>query len=133
MSGDRHSKGSKGEAELSKLLGRIDGVSVRRQPGSGSVGSKSGSRGLRGDLRLSVGGVTFRCEVKRRQKSPQVLERWLGGVEVLAIRADQSDWRFYLPEAIFFELLGLAADAPAAPPAAATVAVRRPSFSSFRR
>lgn len=110
MSLDPTRKGSRGEAELARMLAKIDGVSVRRQPGSGSVGSRIGTRALQGDLRLSVGGMIFRCEVKRRQKSPQVLERWLAGVEVLAIRADQSDWRFYVPQAIFLELLALAAE-----------------------
>jgi len=110
MSFDPKQKGSRGEKELARMLGKIDGVSVRHQPGSGAVGSRIGVRALQGDLRLSVAGVTFRCEVKRRQKSPQVLERWLSGVEVLAIRAVQSEWRFYLPQAIFLELLALAAD-----------------------
>jgi Holliday junction resolvase len=110
MGCDLTRKGPRGEAELSKLLARIDGVSVRRQPGSGSIGSRSGTRNLRGDLRLAVGDMTFRCEVKRRKTSPQVLERWLSGVEVLAIRADHEDWRFYLPRSIFVELLALAAD-----------------------
>ncbi len=116
MTADARQKGRRGEAELSRLLTRIDGVSVRRQPGSGAIGSRSGSKGLQGDLRLSVGDMTFRCEVKRRKTSPRVLERWLGGVEVLAIRADQSDWRFYLPRAIFVELLALAADGLSARP-----------------
>ena len=116
MSSDPTQKGRRGEVELSRLLARIDGVSVRRQPGSGAIGTRIGSKGLQGDLRLSVGGMTFRCEVKRRKTSPQVLERWLSGVEVLAIRADQSDWRFYLPRAIFVELLALAADGLSARP-----------------
>jgi Holliday junction resolvase len=110
MSFDPKKKGSRGESELAKMLGKIDGVSVRRQPGSGAVGSRIGVRALQGDLRLTVAGMTFRCEVKRRNRSPQVLERWLSGVEVLAIRADQSDWRFYLPQGIFLELLALAAE-----------------------
>jgi len=110
MASDPSRKGQRGEAELSRLLARIDGVAVRRQPGSGAIGSRLGSKGLRGDLRLSVGDMTFRCEVKRRKTSPQVLERWLSGVEVLAIRGDQDDWRFYLPRPIFMELLALAAD-----------------------
>ena len=133
MSNDRHGKGARGEAELAKMLAKVAGVTVRRQPGSGAVGSRSGSKGLQGDLRLTVGGLNFRCEVKRRRQSPQVLERWLSGVEVLAIRADQNDWRFYLPEAIFVELLALAAETTAAPPSNRPTPIPRRAFSSFRR
>jgi len=107
---DPKQKGARGERELEKLLARIEGVAVRRQPASGAAGSRSCSRSLRGDLRLSVGGTLYRCEVKRRKQSPQVLEKWLTGVEVLAIRADQGDWRFYLPQEIFIDLVGLAAE-----------------------
>ncbi len=130
---DPDDKGARGEIELAKMLARIAGVSVRQQPGSGSVGTRMDVRDLRGDLRLSIGRMTFRCEVKRREKPPQVLERWLCGVEILAIRADHGDWRFYLPEAVFMELLGLAADSLVVQSPPGVRSIRRPAFSSFRR
>jgi hypothetical protein len=108
-------KGSAGERELRLLLSHIDGVSVKAQPSSGAFGTRIGSKGLQGDLRLTMGdpekgGTAWRIEAKRRAEPPKVLESWLAGTEVLAIRADHSRWRFYLPEGIFLELVGLAAE-----------------------
>ena len=45
-----------------------------------------------------------------------MLERWLLGLDILAIRADQGEWRFYLPQRAFLDLLGLAAEAAASEP-----------------
>ena len=107
-------KGPRGEKELARLLSRVSGVNVRRQPASGAFGTRVNTRSLQGDLRLSFGETTYRCEVKRRKEAPQVLERWLLGLDLLAIRSDQGDWRFYLPEAAFLNLLALAAELEAA-------------------
>jgi len=104
------SKGSRGETELLKLLERVPGVTVRKQPASGAFGTRIGSAGLQGDLRMVFGDQTFRVEVKRRKLPPMTLEGWLAGVEILAIRADHGDWRFYLEEDTFLHLLSLAAE-----------------------
>ena len=108
------SKGSRGEVELRKLLDHIDGVSVKSQPSSGAFGSRIGSRGLQGDLKLTMGDVAYLVEVKRRATAPKVLDGWLAGLDVLAIRGDFEEWRFYLPQAIFLDLIGLAAEGLAA-------------------
>ena len=120
-------KGPRGERELERLLSRVGGVHVRRQPSSGAFGTRVSARSLQGDLRLTFGETTYRCEVKRRKEAPQVLERWLFGLDLLAIRSDQGDWRFYLPEAAFLNLLALAAEAAIAP-----ARILPPKFSSFK-
>ena len=120
-------KGPLGEKELERLLSRVGGVLVRRQPSSGAFGTRVNARGLQGDLRLSFGETTYRCEVKRRKEAPQVLERWLFGLDLLAIRSDHGDWRFYLPEAAFLNLLALAAEAATGP-----TPILPPKFSSFK-
>jgi hypothetical protein len=104
------SKGTRGEVELRKLLDHIDGVSVKSQPSSGAFGSRIGSRGLQGDLKLTMGDTAYLVEVKRRKEAPKVLDGWLSGLDVLAIRGDFDEWRFYLPQAIFLDLIGLAAE-----------------------
>lgn len=104
------SKGSRGEADLRKLLTHIDGVTVKAQPSSGAFGTRIGSRGLQGDLKLTMGDHEWLIEVKRRATPPKTLDGWLAGLDVLAIRADHEDWRFFLPEAVFLELVGLAAE-----------------------
>ena len=129
-------KGPRGEKELERLLSRIGGVSVRRQPSSGAFGTRINTRSLQGDLKLNFGETTYRCEVKRRKEAPQVLERWLLGLDLLAIRSDQGDWRFYLPEAAFLNLLALAAEAASTPesPMENVVAPLKKTISnSFRR
>ena len=111
------SKGPRGERDLRRLLDRVEGVNIRLQPGSGSFGSRVGAKAMQGDLRLMIGDSAYRCEVKRRKDAPQVLERWLLGLDILAIRADQGEWRFYLPQQAFLDLLALAAEGAAnAPP-----------------
>lgn len=104
------SKGQRGEADLRKLLAHIDGVSVKPQPSSGAFGSRIGSRGLQGDLKLTMGEAEWLIEVKRRKEAPKVLDGWLAGLDVLAIRGDFDQWRFYLPQETFLELVGLAAE-----------------------
>ncbi len=120
-------KGPRGEKDLERLLSRIGGVNVRRQPASGAFGTRINARSLQGDLRLSFGETTYRCEVKRRKEAPQVLERWLFGLDLLAIQSDQGDWRFYLPQAAFLNLLALAAEAAIGP-----ALPLPPKFSTFK-
>jgi hypothetical protein len=103
-------KGSRGETELLKLLQTV-GVSVKKQPSSGAFGTRINAKHLQGDLVMSFGDTTMKVEVKRRKVAPQVLDGWLVGCEVLAIRADHGDWRFYMPEDSFLHLLSLAREA----------------------
>jgi hypothetical protein len=105
-------KGNRGESDLLKLIDKLPNVSIKKQPSSGAFGTRIGSKHLQGDLKLSFGETDYRIEVKRRKQAPQVLERWLAGTEILAIRGDYGEWRFYLPEETFLHLLTLASESP---------------------
>jgi hypothetical protein len=103
-------KGVRGENEVQKLLGRVNGVTVKKQPSSGAFGTRIGSRGLTGDLVISYRDIRLLTEVKRRKAIPKVLEEMRAGLDVLLIRGDQGEWMVCLPVSTFTQLLGDAAE-----------------------
>lgn len=109
-------KGSRGEREVRDLVQRY-GWSVKMQPSSGAFGTRINETRLKGDLRILCGDADLRVEVKRRKSLPKVMEGWQVGCEILAMRADQGDWRISMTGDTFGYLLGLAAQSmPPAPP-----------------
>ena len=85
-------KAAKGEKELSRVLSRLGGFTLARQIVSGSFGSRVTIRGLQGDLSVNIASDVLGIEVKTRKNPPRVLERWLLGLGIVAIRADRGDW-----------------------------------------
>ena len=85
-------KGTKGVKEFPRLLSRSEGIMVAHQIASGSFGSRVTIRGLQGDLSVNIASDVLGIEVKTRKKPPRVLERWLLGLGIVAIRADRGDW-----------------------------------------
>lgn len=116
MSDTPHRRGRRFETEVLKSIEKT-GWRVFRQPGSGAVGSRSGSAAFAGDLRIKAGGYVFRVECKRRRVPPLTLMSWLAGCEVLVIRADQGEATVFMTLARFEEILAAAAEHLTAPAA----------------
>ena len=109
-----HRRGRRFEAEVQKSIERT-GWRVFRQPASGAVGTRIGSRALTGDLRISAGEFAFRLECKRRRNPPLTLMTWLAGCDVLVIRADQGEATVFTTLSRFEEILAAAAEHLTAP------------------
>ena len=75
------------------------------------MGSHLKTRRVQSDLQLKIGSDVLRIEVKTRKKPPQVLERWRHVLDIVAIRADHGDWRSYLLQRTFMNILAYAAEA----------------------
>ena len=126
MNDTPHRRGRRFETEVAKSIEKT-GWRVTRQPSSGAFGSRIGSRGLTGDLRITAGGYAYRLECKRRRVPPLTLMSWLSGCDVLVIRADQGDATVFMTLARFEEFLGAAAEHLTAPAAGAGEIIALPS------
>ena len=109
-----HRRGRHFETEVQKSIEKT-GWRVFRQPGSGAVGTRSGSAAFAGDLRIKAGSVAFRLECKRRRAPPLTLMAWLAGCDVLVIRADHGEATVFTTLARFEEILAAAAEHLTAP------------------
>jgi len=81
-------------AELSKL-----GLRCHRQPGSGIY------QDWPHDVQVEIHGDRWIVECKSRKEPPKTYEGWLGGADVLVIRADRSEPRVYMRWATFSRLV----------------------------
>lgn len=96
-------KGQQGEYELRDFL-RECGWASDRVPGSGAF------IGLPHDVTARCGGIKFDIEVKRRKELPKTFEEWKGAANVLAMRADRGEWRFYFDEDTLKQFLTFVAE-----------------------
>jgi Holliday junction resolvase len=102
-------KGTKLEKWVASMLEGL-GVSARRQPGSGIY------RDFPHDVQMNLNGNRFIVECKARKEPPKVLDGWLGGANVLVVKADRAEPRVYMPWSMFAHLVHEARKEP--PPSA---------------
>ena len=89
-------KGVRGEREVLEILRKID-PEAKRVPLSGAA------TGYKGDIELPTLGR--RVEVKRRENSFKLLDRWLEDADFVVFRADRQDWRVWIPLETFIEMI----------------------------
>lgn len=97
-------KGTAGERELRDRLIACGWGDARRTPMSGAI------IGLPHDVTASCGPFRFGIEVKRRRELPKTFEGWMKGSNVLALRADRGEWRFYIAQDLFEDFLRFIAE-----------------------
>jgi Holliday junction resolvase len=100
MAGGRASrqKGNRAERALTRLL-QQHGFAAERVPLSGAVRGRFG-----GDVSLPLLGIDRRIEVKVRGNGFRELYRWLGGADLLVVRADRKDLLVVVPIRLAIEI-----------------------------
>src|SRR5262249_39411999 len=101
MSGGRSPKrkGTRVERELVNLLVQL-GLPCFRVPLSGATGGE-----WSGDIHVPLLGRTRRVEVKCRGDGFRQLYSWLGGFDLLIVKADRREPLAVLPLALVVELM----------------------------
>lgn len=94
------SKGARLEKLVADELDEIEGVSARRQPGSGIYSTHPA------DVKATIRSKEYLVECKARREGPRVLDRWLGEADFLVVRVDRGSPRVYMTWDMFKELCG---------------------------
>ncbi len=97
--GSAKQKGTKFEKLAAGLLDGIEGVSCRRQPGSGIYSD------FPHDLRLRVGELDFICECKAWKEGWRTGDKAMGQAEILLIKRNYAEPRVYMTLGAFKALL----------------------------
>jgi Holliday junction resolvase len=95
-------KGNRTERAIVRLL-QERGLAAERVPLSGAARGRFG-----GDVSVPVLGIDRRVEVKCRGKGFRELYKWLGGADLLIVRADRRELLVVIPLNLAVEIAAAA-------------------------